>query len=81
MYMFLGTTMVFYSLWCESVVKIYGDVVLFSVPIVIITVLKYTLIIESDSDGDPVEVILSDKIIMSLGIIYAALMLYVLYGR
>ena len=81
MYMFLGTTMVFYSLWCESVVKIYGDVVLLSVPIVIITVLKYTLIIESDSDGDPVEVILSDKTIMSLGIIYAALMLYVLYGR
>ena len=81
MYMFLGTTIIFYSLWCESVVKIYGDIALLSVPIVIITALKYTLIIESDSDGDPVEVILSDKTIMSLGIIYAALMLYVLYGR
>lgn len=81
MYMFLGITIVFYSLWCEAAAKIYGNIVLLSVPIVIVTALKYTLIIEQDSDGDPVEVILSDKILLCLGVVYALLMLYVLYGR
>lgn len=81
MYMFLGITIVFYSLWCEAAAKIYGNIVLLSVPIVIVTALKYTLIIEQDSDGDPVEVILSDKILLCLGFVYALLMLYVLYGR
>ncbi len=81
MYMFLGITIVFYSLWCEAAAKIYGNIVLLSVPIVIVTALKYTLIIEQDSDGDPVEVILSDKILLCLGFVYALLILYVLYGR
>lgn len=81
MYMFLAITIVFYSLWCENAVDIYGIKILFSIPIVILVVLKYTLIIEKDSDGDPVEVILADKGIVILGVLYSALMLYILYSR
>lgn len=64
MYMFLGITIVFYALWCENMSNVYGNKITFTVIVVIFIVLRYLLNIESDSDGDPVDVILSDKILI-----------------
>ena len=68
--MFLGITIVFYALWCENMSSIYGNRIIFTVILVIFIVLRYSLNIELDSDGDPIDVILEDKLLIILGIIY-----------
>lgn len=79
MYIFLGITIVFYSLWCEGMTPLLGKNLLFTIPVVIFVVLRYTLIIEIDSDGDPVEIVLGDKFIIILSTIYAFMILTILY--
>ena len=39
-------------------------------PILMLIAMKYSLNIEGDSDGDPVEVLLSDRILMLLALIF-----------
>lgn len=41
--------------------------------------MKYSLTVEGDSDGDPVEVICRDKILLVLAAAFAALVLSILY--
>ena len=73
MYVCLALTIIFYSLWTiEQNIKYLS----FSVIIVLAIFLKYSLIIESDSDGDPTDIIFKDKAIILLGVIYLAFMLY-----
>ncbi|MDO4793511.1 MAG: UbiA prenyltransferase family protein [Filifactor alocis] len=79
MYIFLGITLVFYSLWCEGMVSMLGRSILFTIPVVILVILRYTLVIEMDSDGDPVEVVLGDKIIIILSMLYIVMILTILY--
>lgn len=79
MYIFLGITLVFYSLWCEGMVSMLGRSILFTIPVVILVILRYTLVIEMDSDGDPVEVVLGDKIIIILSMLYIIMILTILY--
>lgn len=83
MYMFLGLTIIFYSLWCVDPInnsRFCGiNYLLFTVPIIIIIFMKYSLDIENDSFGDPVDVVFSDKTIIILSIIYAISMLLLLY--
>ena len=68
MYMFLTLMIVFYSMWCvdESNIVKFGNNLIFTVPILMLVAMKYSLNIEGNSDGDPVEVLLSDKILMLL---------------
>lgn len=83
MYMFLGLTIIFYSLWCVDPInnsRFCGiNYLLFTVPIIIIIFMKYSLDIENDSFGDPVDVVFSDKTIIILSIIYAISMFLLLY--
>lgn len=78
MYMCLGMAEVFYALWAMDR-KI--DVMLWTVPVVIVLGMKYSLDIEGDSDGDPVEVILHDKALWIIAVIYAAMVLAAIYVR
>ena len=82
MSMFLTLTNAFYALWSMDV-KTRGlynnDYLVLTVPIVILITLKYTLDIESGSDGDPVEVLLHDKILLVLCLIFLAVMALILY--
>ena len=41
--------------------------------------MKYSMDIEGNSDGDPVEVILKDKLLIGLGIIYVLLLVIIIY--
>ena len=50
-----------------------------TVPLVICLCMKYSLTVEGDSDGDPVEVICRDKILLALAAAFAALVLSILY--
>lgn len=49
------------------------------IPIFIILLMCYSLDIEGESDGDPVEVILHDKILIGLILIYAICIFSLLY--
>lgn len=81
MYMTLGLGIVFYSLWCvdSGTVAMYSDKIIFTIPLVVIICMKYSLTLEGDSDGDPISVILHDKWLMIMALIYAALILSIIY--
>ena len=73
MYMCLALTIIFYSLWCvdtSTIEKFNVNYLIWTIPLLIIICMKYSLNIEGDSYGDPVEVLLSDRIIMILVILY-----------
>jgi 4-hydroxybenzoate polyprenyltransferase len=79
MYVFLGLTIAYYSLWAIDPAQPHKMVYL-SVPLVIAIVMAYSLAIETgDSDGDPVNVILSKGYLLWLLVGYGALMLWLVY--
>lgn len=60
---------VFYSLWtvdAGTIRHVGGEQVVWTVPLVIMIFFKYSMSIEGKSDGDPVEVVLKDKLLMAL---------------
>lgn len=82
MSMCLTLANVFYALWSidEQTTSFYqNDHLIFTVPIVLLITMKYSLDIEGDSDGDPVEVLLHDKLLLALVVLYLAVMLMILY--
>lgn len=82
MYMFLGIANVFYALWSmdENTVRSYGhEHMIFTVPIVMLITMRYSMVVESDSDGDPVEVLLHDRPLLILCAAYLAAMFVMLY--
>ena len=73
---------VFYALWSmdEKTVSLYNNrYLVFTVPIVLLITMKYSLDIEGESDGDPVEVLLHDKVLLLLCVVYLAVMFMILY--
>lgn len=73
---------VFYTLWSmdEKTVSFYNnEYLIFTVPIVLLITMKYSLDIEGESDGDPVEVLLHDKVLLTLCVLYLAVMFAILY--
>lgn len=80
MYVFLTLALVFYSLWCTNGFQfISNNLLIYSILFVIFIVLKYSLIIESDSYGDPIDVIFGDKLLMIISIIYCIYMVVAIY--
>lgn len=78
MYMCLGMAEVFYALWAIDR-KI--DMMFWTVPLVIVLGMKYSLDIEGDSYGDPVEVIVHDKALWIIAAIYAVMVLIAIYAK
>ncbi len=82
MYMCLGIAIVFYSLWTvdESVINRVGKDLVWTVPIIIIICMRYSMLIENENnDGDPVEVVFGDKAIIILGLVYVMFLLGLIY--
>ncbi|MDO5138384.1 MAG: decaprenyl-phosphate phosphoribosyltransferase [Oscillospiraceae bacterium] len=82
MYMCLGLTNTFYALWSmdsQTASHYHNDFLVFTVPIIMLITLKYMMDIESDSDGDPVEVLLHDKLLLVLCTTYLFAMFCILY--
>ncbi|MDD3341511.1 MAG: hypothetical protein PHN72_04930 [Bacilli bacterium] len=77
MYLFLALTLVFYSLWCTVG---GGNLLIYSLLFVIFIVMRYSLIVEGDSLGDPVDVLFQDKILLVTVLLYGIYMGGVLYG-
>lgn len=82
MMMCLTLANVFYALWSmdEKTMSFYNNnYLIFTVPIVLLITMKYSLDIEGGSDGDPVEVLLHDKVLLVLCAVYLAIMFMILY--
>ena len=80
MYMFLGLTITFYSLWSVDPVTTAGcGYMVWSTPLVIVICMRYSMIVEGGSDGDPVEVLFRDKTLVLLGFIYALIVFIAVY--
>lgn len=81
MYMCLAMANTFYALWAiGSETPGQDKKTIFTVPIVLLITLKYSLIIENGtSDGDPIEVLLHDKFLIVLCLLYALIMFAILY--
>ncbi len=81
MYVSLGLTVMFYSMWCvapNDLIK--GDRLIWTVPLVLLICMKYSMDVEGDSSGDPAEVLLGDKVLILLAGLYAALLIFLIYG-
>lgn len=84
MYVFLSLTIVFYALWCIDPVTIAThstENIVWTVPLVMLICMKYSLNIERVSDGDPVDVLLSDKVLMGLTFFYGICMMLIIYAK
>lgn len=79
MYICLALAIVFYSLWCVDPVT-NNDRLIWTIPFVVAIMMKYSLDIEKgDSDGDPIEVVMHDYVLLIAGGLFAiafALLLY-----
>lgn len=78
MYVMLTLFIVFYSLWTVSIPN-SSQLLIWSIPLVILVVMKYSLIIEHNSYGDPADVLFSDPVLIGLTLIYGAYMVIILY--
>ena len=82
MYMCLSLANVFYALWSvsESTAVHYNNrYLIFTVPLVLLITMKYSMNIEGDSEGDPVDVLLHDKVLLFLCVAYFSIMFVILY--
>lgn len=73
---------VFYALWSMDQVTTafyHNRLLIFTVPIVLLITLKYSLTIDTASDGDPIEVLIHDRALLLLVLLYLAAMLGILY--
>lgn len=83
-WLFLSLTIVFYALSCadkNTAVAQEGIHMLWTVPVIILVLLRYSLILENgSSDGDPVEVVQKDRWLTGLIAFYAVSVLILIYG-
>jgi 4-hydroxybenzoate polyprenyltransferase len=73
---------VFYSLWtvdAQTIARVGGQQLVWTVPLVIMIFFKYSLTVEGKSDGDPVEVVLKDKLLLILIAILGLTLLGIVY--
>lgn len=74
---FMVLSVVFYSLWATNINEF--PLLKYSIFIVIYLILKYSIIVDGKSNGDPIEVIFKNKSLIVLGAIYMLYVLSVIY--
>lgn len=84
MYVFLSLALISYSLWCVDPIildRIGNNLLIWSVPLVVIIFLRYSLNVEGNSHGDPIDVVTKDRellLFVASYIVYMFLVIYVL---
>ena len=82
MYICMGLVFVFYALWtmaANTIEAYHGSRLIWTVPLVMLIFMKYSMTVEGNSDGDPVEVLIHDKVLLGLCALYLLLMMALLY--
>jgi len=70
MNMFLVLIIVFYTEWCSNAYPGHRDLFLASVPMLIILIISYIYVAEKDKYGDPADVIMKNKPLMLIGLLF-----------
>lgn len=78
LYVFLGLTITFYSLWAIQLSNA-SNYIIITIILVMIIVAEYSRIIESGSDGDPAEVLKRSKILVALVCVFAIVLACAIY--
>lgn len=81
MYVCLALTIVFYSMWSTDlnvIAKVNSNLLIWTIPIVMLIFFEYSLVIESGTYGDPVEVIVHNKGIL-FTILFYVLVLFLIF--
>ncbi|MBQ6498054.1 MAG: UbiA prenyltransferase family protein [Bacilli bacterium] len=82
MYVMVGLAIVSYTLWtvdAATIARVGNDYLFWTIPLLIVTLLLYSLNIEGNSHGDPIEVILSNKLLIGTCLFYGVVMFIILY--
>ena len=87
MYMCMSLMLVFYSLWSVDELTLHNlstKQLVWTVPLVIIIAMRYSMNIEKKGeecriDGDPVEVLLGDKVLLGLGGLLVLIIFFFIY--
>lgn len=82
MYLCLSLAIICYSLWCvdpTTIARIGNNYLLWSILILLSILFTYNLIIENGSDGDPVEVLLGNKILCLLVLVFCIYVSSIIY--
>ena len=82
MYVALTLAMVFYTLWTVdpiTISSINNNYLIWTVPFVLIIFQTYSLDIEGNSQGDPIEVVLSNKFLIVLILLYITSLVGIIY--
>ena len=76
MYACMTLTLIFYSLWAMQLSPGYEiSLIVLTIPIAIAICLRYSLVTETGRFADPVDVLLGDKVLMVLALVYGGLVL------
>ena len=79
MYVCLGLTIAYYSLWAVDSTQKH-KLMFLTIPVILAIVMAYSLAIESsDSDGDPVSVVLNNRHLLILIVFCGLLMTCLVY--
>lgn len=79
MYVCLGLTLVYYSLWAIDPAQEHRQI-FWTIPLLIVVVMTYSLAIEeAGSEGDPVAVVLNNKVLLVLVAVYGLLITSLVY--
>lgn len=76
MYVCVALAIVFYAQWA---VAHENPRFLWSVPLLMILLMRYSLDIEGNSDGDPIEVIMHDRVLRRLIVVFVAYLGFIIY--
>ena len=82
MYVAFALAIVSYTLWCvdpNTIAHIGNDYIFWTIPLLIIILQQYSLNIERNSHGDPIDVILSDKLLLGTIAVYVVVMGVIIY--
>ncbi len=82
MYMCLTLSVAFYALWSVDPVTVAATrsgALIWTVPVVILLLMRYSMIVEGNSDGDPIEVIFADPLLIALAGVLGLALLAVMY--
>lgn len=76
MHMCMSLAIVFYSLWCASSPN---HLIVWTVPLIILLCMRYSMDVEGDNFGDPIDVIYADKFLGLLALIVGIILFGIIY--
>jgi len=79
MYVYMGIMIIFYSLWCADYTELTAKLI-WTIPMIMILFMRYSMLVEEEhQDGDPVEIIFGDKLLLLLITIYIIVLFLIMY--